>query len=74
MSDADSRQTLEYATPDASGHGARARATRRRLLYCVGLPLIAFGLCDGLGPGDRFVTAMVAAAGAVLVGMAIPTE
>jgi len=64
--------TLDYAS--AGDRVAAARGLRRRVLYCVGLPLIAFGVCDGLGPGNRSISAALAALGALLTALALPLE
>lgn len=45
---------------------------RRRILYCVGLPLVAFGLCHGLRGYE--LDGLVAAVGALLVAMALPVR
>jgi|tagenome__1003787_1003787.scaffolds.fasta_scaffold15684164_2 hypothetical protein len=63
---------LDYAVAD--DRVARARQLRRRLLYCVGLPLIAFGLGQGLGPGSREISAALAALGGLLTALALPVK
>jgi hypothetical protein len=64
----DQKHTLDYATPPA-----RHRAPRRqRVLYCVSLPLIAFGFATALGAGDQLLGAIIMSVGALLLGLALP--
>jgi len=65
MADGPELRVLEY------GHEPpRIDPKRRRVLYCIGLPLIAFALCGGVG--FRLGNGVVAAAGALLIAMALP--
>ena len=59
-------RVLEYGPAEPRGD-----AKRRRVLYCVGLPLAAFAIAGGL----RWPEAgLVAATGALLVALALPVR
>ncbi len=66
MADVPERQVLEY------GQDPRSRGQRwRRVFYCIGLPLLAFGMSNGLafeGSG------LIAATGAFLVALVLPVR
>ena len=65
----DPRQApLSYATPTASSGRGRAQ----RVYYCIGLPMVAFGLAS-LG-SDALIRGAIAAVGAFLVAMALPVQ
>jgi hypothetical protein len=68
MSDA-RETTLNYARP-APGRAVN----RQRVLYCVGLPLLAFGLGMAHAPGDTFLSACTMSLGALLVAFALPVS
>ena len=59
---------LSYATPTAPGGTARAR----RIYYCIGLPMVGFGL--GSFGNDALIRGAIAALGAFLVAMALPVR
>ena len=66
MTDGPELRVLEY-----SQAAPRSNALRRRVLYCVGMPLVAFGLCQGF----RYeLNGMIGAAGALLVALAVPVR
>ena len=62
------KSPLSYATPTASANRGRTQ----RIYYCIGLPLIGFGLAAG-GRDGLFLGA-VTAAGAFLLAMALPVQ
>jgi hypothetical protein len=65
----DPRQApLSYATPTRSPGKGRAQ----RVYYCIGLPMLAFGLAS-LG-NDALIRGAIAAIGAFLVAMALPVQ
>jgi hypothetical protein len=68
MANDPTRAPLPYATPTASA--ARGRA--RRIYYCIGLPMVGFGLAS-LG-NDALFRGAIAAVGAFLVAMALPVQ
>ena len=59
---------LNYATPATSSGKGRAQ----RLYYCIGLPMIGFGLAS-LG-NEALIRGAIAAVGAFLVAMALPVQ
>ena len=66
----DQRPVLDYAQ-----RSSRSNGTAQRILYCVGLPLLAVGLIYGLGRGGDVDVGMVSAAlGALLIGFALPVQ
>jgi hypothetical protein len=65
----DIRPVLDYAWRSSSSRG-----TVQRILYCIGLPLLAGGIICGLGRGDVTLPALFAALGALLVGFALPVQ
>ena len=59
-------RVLDYGPAEQRGD-----QKRRRVLYCVGFPLLAFALAGGF----RWIeTGLVAAAGALLIAMALPVR
>ncbi len=52
---------------------AASPSRHRRILYCIGLPLIGFGLAGGFG-GDRTLNGSSTAIGALLVALALPVR
>jgi hypothetical protein len=59
---------LNYATPTAPSGKGRAQ----RVYYCLGLPMLAFGIAS-LG-NDALIRGAIAALGAFLVAMALPVQ
>ena len=66
----DDRNTLNYETPLPTRRPPGS--LRRRILYCISLPLIVLGLAMSQSPGDRETAAVIAAFGALLLGFALP--
>ena len=66
MSNDPGKRVLEY-----SQEPPRVDPRRRRVLYCIGLPLIAFGLSNGFR--DE-LSGLAAAAGALLVALVLPVR
>ena len=65
--------TLDYRSPP--GPTPRSTALRQRLLYCLGLPLVGFGIGAGAYRGsDAIVLGLITAIGAFLVALALPTS
>jgi hypothetical protein len=64
------RNALNYETPRPTR--PPPGSLRRRVLYCISLPLIVLGLAMSQGAGDREVAAVIAAFGALLLGFALP--
>jgi hypothetical protein len=61
---------LDYARPIAS-----TRKPLRRILYCVGLPLIGFGLGYGIDrKGDDVPLGCLIALGCLFVAFALPVR
>jgi hypothetical protein len=49
--------------------------SRQRILYCIGLPILSFGLGMGVArPTDQPLAALSMATGALLVAFALPTQ
>ena len=67
MTDGPERRVLEYSEAPP-----RPDARRRRVLYCVGLPLFAWGLTHGMRGYE--LDGLIAAVGALLVAMALPVR
>jgi hypothetical protein len=66
----DPQPVLDYA-----GRSSRSRGISQRVLYCLGLPLLAGGLIFGLGRGgDVDVGTFSAALGALLISFALPVQ
>jgi hypothetical protein len=65
----DTRPVLDYA-----GHSSRSRGIAQRILYCIGLPLLAGGIICGLGRGDVTLPALSAVLGALLISFALPVQ
>ena len=66
MADAPERHVLEYRQNPPSG-GRRWR----RVLCCIGLPLLAFGMSNGLAYEG---SGLIAATGAFLVALVLPVR
>ncbi len=66
MADGPELRVLEYGQEPP-----RVDPKRRRVLYCIGLPMLAFGFCQGF----RYeLNGLIGAAGALLVAMALPVR
>ena len=61
------RETKHYATPSP-----RATRNRQRVLYCLSLPLIAFGLGMAHDGREAFISACIMGVGALLLACALP--
>ena len=60
---------LDYQAP------APKRRSLQRIFYCIGLPILAFGLGMGVArPNDQLPTAIIMAIGAQLVAFALPVQ
>jgi hypothetical protein len=67
MADEAKPPTLEYETKPV------LRRKAARIYYCIGLPMMSFGLGMGMGR-DGFLCGSVMAIGAFLVAMALPVR
>ena len=67
MADEAKPPTLEYETKPL------LRRKAARIYYCIGLPLIGFGIGLGLGH-DTVLNGSIIAVGAFLVAMALPVR
>ena len=67
MADGPELRVLEYSQDQA-----RPNPKRRRVMYCIGLPLLAFGLTHGIRGYE--LDGLIAAVGALLVAMALPVR
>ena len=67
MADEAKPPTLEYETKPV------LRRKAARIYYCIGLPMMSFGLGWGIGR-DQVLTGAIMAVGAFLVAMALPVR
>jgi hypothetical protein len=44
----------------------------KRIGFCIGLALLAFGVAGGFGPDNALINGLIAAVGAVIVGFVLP--
>ena len=68
MADEAKPPTLEYETKPV------LRRKAARIYYCIGLPMMAFGLGAALGRQDELLIGSIMAVGAFLVAMALPVR